>query len=322
MALRALLAVLVLASSAFAQNPQTDASRAATAALKAFTDQLKLASPPALYEGRAGYETAQAFKTSFFNDYTRYHALFLWSEDGGPDEGLSAERFQLAYAKASDNGRDQLKGMRWTCELAERARGYFGYYNEAHGRGDAGLALLGTQYNRVQFATQVIDAIADRHKEASGIDIKRALRYNSRAECETNGEQIVATETKGKEPETRAPPASVVELHPNPAPWEKPDFSRYDYFVFYFDASWQPWTFVASRKGWSRDDLEKFVLRRAPEWVGSFVSRAPKSDRGAVARSWRSGPPGEVLRHPLQPKSAAERDRKLIAEHRAKYKLK
>lgn len=323
--MRFLALVAALSLNASAQSvPQTDASRKAAAELKVFTDQFKLAAPIPLYEGKKGYEDHFDFTTDFRKRFVDYRQLFLWDEDTGTSEQLTPEKFQLAYAKASDNGRDALKGAMWTCDFVEKLRGYFGYYADAKGRGDAGLKLLGTQATRVDMMHELVKAVAKRHKEASGIDLEKALTYNTRSECESKGEEVVKEDTKAKEKETVPPPGSLVELNKKTTPYDEGqvDFSKWRYFVFYYDASWQPWELVGDKsKRWkpTAEDFKKFVNCRAPEWVGSFVARTPRKDGEAVARTWKSGAPGEVLRHPLQPKSAKDRDPKLIAQHKKEY---
>lgn len=314
-----LLALSLACAPVSAQSwPESESGRKAREDLAVYTRQFRdLAAPPPLYEGKPGYEKDLAFTAEFGRKFSAYRDLFLWSEDDDRPEALTPDKFQLALGKVSEHGEKPEKGLEWTCDLMGALRGYFAFYSESKGRTDAMVQLHGTNAGAVSFIEPLVGAVAKRYKEATGDDIKTALTYNLRDRCVVEGRRLIEKPEKT----VMTPPKALVKDCTAAAEYkdEELDFSKYDYYAFYYDASWQSWQEVASRsKKWkgSPESFKRFVLCRAPEWVGCFISRAPK---GAKVNTWTSRAPGEVLRHPLQPDAAKLRDQKLIAANREKY---
>lgn len=327
-------------------------ARAAAAALKSYTDQFRVPqgsafpAPPPIPVFTARQVAAPAFfRQTPFADFksclSSYRALFDWWEEGefgGPsgagaacfaeDVHLDPERFQVAYGQATKWGEDKAAGARWVCGLADALRGYFGFYNQLEG-GDAGgevsRALWGVGTAPVDRVHQLNGWISARYKEASGVDLGQgegnALNYATLERC---AERVEET-TREQQPDRPKQPIRSLMHKEEPEQaffaddLSDVDFARWDYWVFYYDASWQPWGVVAATsKKWKNtpESFKRFVLCRAPLWVGNFVSRAPKNAKYQLRYFPKDG---VTLRHRLQPAKASLRDQDLIARHRRRY---
>jgi hypothetical protein len=354
-ALAALLLTLAAQAALAQESPAQEAERAkkAVAELKAYTDQFRspggdpFPAPPPIPLFSAKQADAPGFYDGYqFSVYKNcasdYRALFDWWEDaefGDPHKDtacfaksvhLDPERFQLAYGKASGGGADKEAGGRWVCGLVDSLRNYFNFYNELNGGQKGTLiahSLWGVGVGPVEQMREVNGWISKRYKEASGIDLgqgdKNTLNYATKERCE----QGVREELAKLEPEKKSGQTYIPSLMKKPEPRQEMldsdltdvDFDKYDYWVYYYDASWQPWGYVArTSKKWkpTPESFKKFVLCRAPEWVGNYVYRAPKNAKLELTYFPKGG---VSMRHPLQPDKASLRDPKLIAEHRRKY---
>lgn len=338
----------VLAAAAAAQTPsQGERAQAAAAALKAYTDQFTAPGeapfppPPPIALFSAAATEARNFSANprliaYASCAAKYRELFSWEEGiGTPPESWGLEcwgegapplaylepaHFKLAYGKATNMGTDLDAGARWVCGLTDALRGYFHFHNEAKG-GKPGYwvsyHVWGGPTGAVTKMHGLNDWISARYKEASGVDLglgegRNALNYASKERC-------LASVTEKIE-EQKPPKGTVVtELMHTPQPEQlffeddlsDVDFEKYEYWVYYYDANWQPWGFVGRQsKRWepTEESFKEFVLCRAPEWVGNYVKRGERGKQGL-----------RQLRHPLQPANAQARDRALIARHKELY---
>jgi hypothetical protein len=320
--------------------------------LKKYTDQFRspagdpFAPPPRipLYSQRE-FEAPGFFNRADYWDFksclSSYRSLFDWWEEGDFDGAgvpgcyergprLDPERFQLAYGLATAGGSDKAAGARWVCGFAEALREYFIFYNELHG-GEKGSFiahnLWGVGTGPVDKMHELNGWISKRYKEASGIDLglgeKNVLNYAVSERCAEAVQAEVAKLEEGERKKKILVPSVMHKPEPEQRYFKEDlsdaDFANCDYWVFYYDASWQPWGVVAAQsKKWKNtpESFKKFVLCRAPLWAGNFVSCAPKNAKLQL----RYFPKGGVsVRHPLQPSKASERKPALIEEHRRRY---
>lgn len=339
--MNALLITALLAVSTQAQTDEAARAKKAAESLKAYTDTFRVPSgdlfppPPPITEFTAKEVDALNFASTnaklgrYSKEMGDYLGRFDWDEEN-PSDGvkLDAERFQVAYGLASKGGKDLDAAGRWVCGLAVALRGYFHFYNEENGGSmgsQIGHATWGVGTGPVDKIHAVNGWIAKRYKEASKVDLNAGgpnrLNYASLERCtaavqEANHEQV-------PKPEAKLIPSVMHKPDPEQTFLRKDlsdiDLARYDYWVLYYDASWQSWGYVAnSSKKWrpTAESLKKFINCRAPEWVGNYVARAPKEAEYKLSYFPEGG---VTLRHPDQPASAKARSRAAIDEARKRY---
>lgn len=356
--LAVLLCAAPVQASAAPAEPQgvmveADRAKEAVAALKAYTDQFRTPGgdpfppPPPL---NVSWTAKEVDRPDFGNradlwDFKKcmsdYRALFDWWEEGefGDDYSdpacfkksvhLDPERFQVAHGLASSRGADPAAGGRWVCGLADALRGYFIFHNELKGGERGGRIcreLWGIGTGPVDKMRELDDWVSKRYKEASGIDLglgdRNVLNYAKKEDCQAEA-AAKAKEQLTEKPQAKKIPSLMHAPEPEQAFLKDDlgdvDFEKYDYWVFYYDASWQPWSRIAAQsRKWKNtpESFKKMVLCRAPLWVGNFVSRAPKNAKLQLGYFPKGG---VTLRHPLQPNKASERNQALIKEHQKKY---
>lgn len=334
-----------------AKMTEQDKAKEAIAALKVYTDQFRTPSgdpfspPPPIQHWSAKEVDAVPFgQRSDFNDWKKcvsdYRVMFDWWEglESGDDYEnpacfkkrvhLEPERFQVAYGLASSHGTDLKAGGKWVCGLADALRGYFNFYNEeAYGSKGQRIAheLWGVGVGPVVQQQILNDWISARYKEASGVDLglgegKNLLNYATVARCAEKVEE--ATKDQVKEKPTPKPIQSLMHKPEKDQKYVKDpkeiDFKKGVYWVFFYDASWQPWSYVArTSKRWenTEESLRKFIRCREHFFVGNFLSLAP-FDAKPGKSPYFPPPAAETLRFPEQPNSAKERDQAKIKADR------
>lgn len=333
---------------------EQDKAKEAIKALKAYTDQFRVPSgdpfpePPAIKHWTAKEVDANTFsQRADFNDWKRcisdYRTMFDWWEglESGEDYEdqacfkkrvhLDPERFQVAYGLASSHGTDLKAGGRWVCGLADALRGYFNFYNES-AQGSKGQwmshDLWGVGVGPVVQQQTLNDWISARYKEASGVDLgqgenRNFLNYATVERCAEKVEEATKEQIKEK-PAPKKIPSLMHTPEKEQVFIDKEgkdiDFGKGVYWVYFYDASWQPWAYIAKTTRWknTEESLRDFVRCRAPFFVGNFLSLAP-FDAKPGKSPYFPPPSSTTLRHPDQPNSAKERDPKKIAEARKKF---
>lgn len=327
-------------------------AEAAAAELKKYTDQFRVPggdpfpAPPPIKTGWTDKEVdANAFGQradlwDFKSCMSDYRALFDWWEEGEFGDAykdpacfkqtvhLDPERFQVAYGLNSNGGADPKAGARWVCGFASALRGYFIFYNESVSPKGGRICreLWGIGTGPVDRMRELNDWISKRYKEAARVDLGQGdtnvLNWAKSADCQAKVESEVAKQAP-KEAAKKSIPSLMHKPDPEQtffkADLSDVDFEKYDYWVFYYDASWQPWGVIAAQsKKWKNtpESFKKMVLCRAPVWAGNYVSRVPKNSKYELSYFPKGG---VTLRHPLQPNSAKERNQALIKEHHRKY---
>ena len=360
----ALFGLCVASSSARAQDragqvfvPQgvlskQERAKIAAETLKTFTDTLRVpggepfpAPIPIVLFNPKQVGARDFFSTTPFMNFkdalSTYRLNFFWDENNPVSSPhMDSERFMIAYAIASKRGGDPLAGGKWVCSFRDALRGYFKFYEAtaADGSrdeegGELSRNIWGGGTGAAQSQQLLNGQLARRYQEASGIDLKDALNYDTVQECLQAVEAAI--------PNTKDVPPLLIPSVMNTKTLKQPilirddggddggdlDVTRYNYWVYYADQSWQTWGYVAGHakaRKWTPDakGLMNFLRCRARDYPGTICVQAEKNAR--PGKSAYYPPEGAVpVRHPFQPENVkakfTKENQKLLAEDRKTY---